>query len=526
MNNELRKYRAKRNFDKTAEPSGIEDAEIQPSEHLRFVVQKHAARRLHYDLRLESDGVFHSWAVARGPSLDPSQKRLAVEVETHPLAYGDFEGTIPKGEYGGGTVMVWDRGFWALEKSEAFSDAFERGEIKFVLAGEKLQGSWALVRMKDDGKSQRHNWLLLKHRDEWATPGTDTILDQDLSVASGRTLKQIEAGKGSAPRAFITSGARISPEMEWRSSRPTGSSAQRGSTLRRKVTAPRLTNENRVLWPDSGLTKSDLANYLVEASQWMVAHLAGRPCSLLRAPEGIEGETFFQRHAGAGLPEGIVEVKIADDRQPFLEIDDAQTLADLAQYSAIEFHPWNCVAFNPKLPGRLVFDLDPGPGVTFDQIISAARDIRHKLENLGLSAFCKTSGGKGLHVVSPLRNDGETSWQQAKLFAHTLAAQLSASSPDKFVATMSKRVRKGRIFIDYMRNDEKATAVAPLSPRARPGAYVSMPLNWTQVRKGLEPSRFTILDAVRQLEKSDAWNGYERARQPLGPAINAMLERA
>jgi len=197
----LSTYRKKRDFEKTAEPSG--EAAVAPSKRRRFVIQKHDATRLHYDLRLEFDGVFKSWAVTRGPSLDPHDKRLAVEVEDHPLDYGDFEGTIPKGQYGGGTVQLWDRGYWESDDPEG---GYKKGDLKFTLYGEKLRGSWVLVRMRHDRSGgKRTNWLLIKHRDEFAREGkANNILDDDRSVASGRTMEEIAAGKGKAPKPFMT----------------------------------------------------------------------------------------------------------------------------------------------------------------------------------------------------------------------------------------------------------------------------------------------------------------------------------
>src|SRR3984957_3107656 len=196
-------YRAKRDFSKTGEPSGHTAA--APSSQLRFVIQKHAARRLHYDLRLELDGVFKSWAVTRGPSLDPAEKRLAVEVEDHPLDYGDFEGTIPKGEYGGGAVQLWDRGYWRPEGGKSPQDAFNSGDLKFTLEGTRLHGSWIFVRMLGDRfGGKRINWLLIKHKDAAAKPGdADALLAEDRSVASGRTLAQITAGTGKRPKPFM-----------------------------------------------------------------------------------------------------------------------------------------------------------------------------------------------------------------------------------------------------------------------------------------------------------------------------------
>src|SRR5260221_4875760 len=197
----LSTYRKKRDFEKTAEPSG--DAAVTPSKRRRFVIQKHDASRLHYDLRLESDGIFKSWAVTKGPSLDPDDKRVAVEVEDHPLDYGDCECTIPKGQYGGGTVQLWDRGYWESDDPER---GYKKGDLKFTLHGDKLHGSWVLVRMRNDRTGgKRTNWLLIKHRDEFAKEGeANNILDADQSVASGRTMQQIAEGKGRAPKPFMT----------------------------------------------------------------------------------------------------------------------------------------------------------------------------------------------------------------------------------------------------------------------------------------------------------------------------------
>ena len=199
----LAAYRAKRDFTTTKEPSG--DDAIVPAKRLRFVIQKHDATRLHYDLRLELDGVFKSWAVTKGPSLDPADKRLAVEVEDHPLDYGDFEGTIPEGQYGGGTVQLWDRGYWSPEGDRTPQEAFDSGDLKFILKGKRLHGSWVLVRMKHDRMGgKRTNWLLIKHRDEFASDGDGAkVVDIDASVASGRTMAAIAAGTGKAPKPFM-----------------------------------------------------------------------------------------------------------------------------------------------------------------------------------------------------------------------------------------------------------------------------------------------------------------------------------
>ena len=842
----LETYRRKRDFAATPEPKGGRRRRAGNS----FVVQKHDATRLHYDFRLEMDGVLKSWAVTRGPSLVAGDRRLAVHVEDHPLEYGDFEGTIPKGEYGGGTVIVWDRGTWSPIGDAR--KAYAKGHLEFELDGEKLAGRWHLVRMQGKPGERRENWLLIKGDDEFARPeGAADILDerpqsvktgrdiadvageapgwssktgrigrtgrtakakpepappvdaddeaavpdpaavkgakkaalpdfvppmlaslvaaapagerwlheikfdgyrlqarleagrvrlttrggldwtkkfgkpvvaalQELPVgtaivdgelvvetdsgasdfsalqadlSAGRSdrfifyvfdllhldgydltavplvgrkalLEQLVAGAGgpirfsehfaqsgaavlrhacrlslegivsklrdapyrdgrgkswvkskcSARQEFVVGGyvpssvsrkaigslvlgvhedgalrhvgrvgtgftaaaaeallRRLEPlrtpsspfagrltaeearqvryvrpelvaEVEFRAwtadghlrhasfrglreDKPAAEIVREAAAAGAKAPAPQrrtveLTHPDRLYWPDEGVTKEGLADYYAEVWRHIAPFVVGRPLALLRCPNGIAGEKFFQKHAWKGLNPNIVEVADPKDPSgaPMLAIEDLDGLIGLVQSAVLEIHPWGATIADWERPDMIVMDLDPGDGVAWQAVIDAALEVRQRLSDAGFAAFVKTSGGKGLHVVAPLKPAAE--WPAVKTFAKGLADAMAADDPKRYVSTIAKAKRRGRILIDYLRNQRGATAVAAYSTRARPGAAVSAPLGWDELGPGIGPAYFTVANMPTRLAAltGDPWDGFRAAAVPLAPA--------
>jgi bifunctional non-homologous end joining protein LigD len=887
----LTEYQRKRDFRKTPEPVGKK----APSRgELAFVVQKHAASRLHYDFRLELDGALKSWAVPKGPSLDPGVKSLAVQVEDHPLAYAEFEGVIPQGEYGGGTVMVWDYGTWAPEGEDDPLSAWQNGKLKFTLAGEKLKGSWALVRMGGRAGEGGKNWLLMKHQDRAARSAKeyDVLTEEPRSAVSRRTIEQIAAAanplkssatkKQNSKRASATASATRNPAKDRAAVRPAGRQAAatrrspaaasiakiagakrsplpremkpqlatlvdtapegdawlhelkfdgyrmlarlqrgkvvlltrnghdwthrfqgiaealaklplesgvidgeivalnrqgisdfqqlqnqlrrgdektlcfyafdlpfaRGYDLRRAALADRkqvladilaasqedavrysdhlvgsggefarqacqqalegiickqadspyvgarssawvkvkctrrqefviggytrpqggrrgfgalllgiydgkklvyagrvgtgftqrslrdihgelvkrkrktspfvslpkgtdergviwltpeliaevaftewtdegllrhpsfqglredkaphsivreepamaeanglktkrstrqrgsaakpqrrendggvagvtITHPDRVVFPETGLTKLALARYYEDVGKWIMPHVAGRPLSVVRCPDGAGGKCFYQKHLTDSMPAAVqgVEIKEKDDVEPYLVVNDLAGLISLVQFGALEFHPWPARADNVERPDRLIFDLDPAADVAWGEVIRAARDVRDLLEALGLTSFVRTTGGKGLHVVAPIAR--RTAWEQHKEFARGVAETLVRAAPERYTATMTKSRRKGKIFVDYLRNQRGATAIASYATRARAGAPVATPLQWNELTALASSDRYMVANLPERLRRlrTDPWEGFFQLRQSITAKALSKLAR-
>jgi bifunctional non-homologous end joining protein LigD len=496
----LEHYREKRDFTRTREPRGKK----LERNAFSYVIQKHAARQLHYDFRLELDGVLLSWAVPKGPSLDPGVKRLAMQVEDHPVEYGGFEGTIPKGEYGGGTVMIWDRGSWEPEGDPR--EAYRKGRLTFTLKGQKLRGRWHLVRTRGrDSRGSKQAWLLFKSSDEHAKSDNGAIVDEQPSSAlSGRSLDQIAK---SADRVWSSRSGEVEAPARASTRKPPRSASG--------VTQVRLTNPDRILYPELRLTKRDLADYYAKVASFILPHVENRPLTLVRCPEGWTKQCFFQKHAKDGAPPAIRPVPIRDEEATvqYMAVDDVMGLISLVQIGALELHTWGSHADDPERPDLMVFDLDPDPALSFSKLADAARSVRARLEELGLKSFVKTTGGKGLHVCAPFARK-QLGWETLKAFTKRIAEEMVREEPDRYVATVSKSQRKGKIFIDYLRNGRGATFVAPYSTRAREGAPVAVPLEWDELG-GRKLPRYDVLTLpARLLElERDPWAEVARLRQ-------------
>jgi len=521
----LSKYRSMRDFSRTGEPSG--DSPIaHPGRS--FVIQQHSARRMHYDFRLELDGVLLSWSVPKGPSLSPAERRLAVRTEDHPLDYVDFEGVIPAGEYGGGTVVVWDRGTW--EPDGDARAGLANGRLTFDLHGEKLRGRWHLIRTQTGGKQE--NWLLFKGRDRAANDEIDILTAKPASVVSGRTVDEVAGApervwhseRAAPPAVAEKRAARIAAARRGRP-RVAANHNELWSLVEQLPLGYKLTNLDKILYPDQGITKGELIAYLAVVADWALPHIAHRPLTLLRCPDGIAAEAagrprgcFFQKHLSAGSPPAVAPAPIVETdgkTAPYMQIHDLAGLVALAQLGTLEIHTWGTHADHPEQPDLMVFDLDPDVGLGMEKVALGAFELRRRLHEAGLESFVKTTGGKGLHVVVPITRG--IGWDDLKAFSKATAQAMEHAEPALYTTNMAKARRKGKIYLDYLRNGRGATFIAPYSARAQAGAPVAVPITWEELAHGIDPATFTTATVPRRLgaRSDDPWKAIAHLKQSI-----------
>jgi bifunctional non-homologous end joining protein LigD len=464
----LTEYQAKRNFRKTPEPSG---APARGHRRPIFVVQEHHASRLHYDFRLEADGVLKSWAVPKAPSLDPATKRLAVRVEDHPLAYATFHGTIPEGQYGAGKVSIWDHGAYENLKGDTrdVPDGIEAGRLEFALHGEKLKGKFALIRMAGR-RGKKENWLLIKMRDEQARPDSD-----------GAKVKKAPAARRTRSKATTAA-------------RPARDAAPAPDDVA-------VTRADKVLFPEAGFTKGDVFAYYDRVADALLPFLRDRPATLERSPDGIgEGKPrFWQKNTPAYYPDWIARANLPSEAgKPvhYALINDRESLLYLVNQGTLTFHVWLSRVGDPDRPDWVLFDLDPG-GADFADVVAVARRLHRELENEGLEAFVKTSGKTGLHVLT--RWTGGGGYDESRALARSIAERVTKLMPDRVTLEIRKEKRTKRVYIDVLQNARGHTVVPPYALRALPAATVSAPLRWPELTPGLDPARFTLKTLPRRL---------------------------
>jgi bifunctional non-homologous end joining protein LigD len=497
----LERYRDKRHFDRTPEPSGEVGASGGAP---RFVVQRHRARRLHYDFRLEIGGVLVSWAVPKGLTLDPKARHLAVHVEDHPIEYADFEGVIPRGEYGGGDVIVWDRGTWELHGADDAAAAVDAGELHVDLHGEKLHGRFVLVRTepRDGG---REEWLVLHKRDDDAVPGWDPE-EYPHSVVSGRDNDDVASRRD---RVWTRAGEAGSVEAA--TTRFLGATDDELAALGELPAKGtwtvgdrdlRLTNLDKVLFPARGraapVTKRELVRYHAVMAPWLLPHLVDRPLNLHRYPDGVDHQGFWQKQAPSHAPEWIErwENPHADpgESRDYLVVSDVAGLVWLANHAAVELHPWTSRRPEVEHPTYAFIDLDPGERTTWDELLTLARLHRTALEHLGVRGYPKTTGRRGIQVWIPIA-PGPT-FDETREWVHQVSDAVAGVVGDLVSTRWQKRDRSGKARLDYTQNAINKTLVAPYSVRAAPGAPVSMPITWDELDDPeLRPDRWHLRNA-------------------------------
>jgi bifunctional non-homologous end joining protein LigD len=499
---QLGTYQAKRDFSRTPEPAGA--AAPPPADGpRRFVVQRHRARRAHYDLRFEIGGVLVSWAVPNGPTLDPAVKRLAVHVEDHPIEYLYFEGVIPRGQYGAGDVIVWDTGTWEPHGTDDPAAAVAAGDFHADVTGHKLRGRFVLVH-SEGSRWDKGQWLLLHKHDEYAVSGWNPE-DYPESVLSGRTNEQVKADPD---RVWLSDRPPAEASVELHPPPVAGPTDEELAALdelgvggRWEVFGRelRLTNLDKELFPgrdgEPPVTKRELISYTARIAPVVLPYLAGRPLNMHRFPGGAAEPGFWHKQLPDHAPEWVPrwrnpEAK-AGESKTYLVVDEPAALVWAANFGALEWHAWTARASDPASPSYALIDIDPGEGTSWDDVLVLARLHRTALEHLNLRAAVKVTGRRGIHVWIPVA--GGLSFRDTRTWAEQLSKTIGAIVPDLVSWEWDKRERGGRARLDYTQNVHHKTLVAPYSPRAAPGAPVSAPIGWDELDDpSLRPDGFTI----------------------------------
>jgi bifunctional non-homologous end joining protein LigD len=500
-------------------------------------VHEHHASHLHYDFRLEMGGVLKSWAIPKGPSLNPRDKRLAVMVEDHPVDYIDFEGDIPEGNYGAGEVVIWDTGTYEPLTDEDPTESIENGKFSFLLHGEKLQGEFNLVRM---GRRDKQ-WLLIKSKDEFASPDWKLapLLKDSAPAAQGGKQKSAQREKKRTQRASKKTNL-LKPQDQSDLSLK-GQKKDNEAISETKAFGPQklsgdiqvkvenyivpLTNLDKIYWPDEGYTKGDLIRYYYNVAKYLLPYLKDRPLILKRYPNGIKGKFFYQ-HDVENAPDFVHTVPIeAEGRRviDYVVCDNLATLLYIVNMGAIAQHPWNSRVNNLDHPDWIVFDLDPEEA-GFDRVCEAALATKNTLNRLGLDAYAKTSGSRGIHIYVPI--EPIYTYERVADFAELVAILVARETPD--IATLEralKRRKSGHVYIDHMQNARGKSVVAPYSVRERAGATVAAPLDWKEVNNKLSLEDFTMETMPQRLKKKgDLFQAVLRKKQHLEEAIAKLEE--
>ena len=489
----LKEYARKRDFRKTAEPEG----RIEKNSQSRFVIQKHEASHLHYDFRLEMDGTLKSWAVPKGVPYIKGEKRLAMEVEDHPISYIAFEGTIPKGQYGGGTVMVWDQGTYQ-PMSKSLSAELASGKLHFVLHGKKLNGEWYLVRLR-----QGNQWLLIKG-------GTNarrlSKKADDTSAVSGRSMKQI-AGGDDVWQSGRATKIKAQPVKKIAGKEPAKSAKRSSTQLKVAGKSLDVSNLHKVFYPKTGFTKGNLIDYYIQISPHLLPHLKNRPITLKRYPNGVNGIFFYEKQCPTPHPSWIKTTDVARSDNTtihYLLINDLPTLVWAANLADLELHTFLHKAPAIMRPNFLAFDLDPGPPADITLCCQVGLRLKSLFDSLKLKSFAKTSGSKGLQVYVPLNSP--ITYEKTKAFAHNVARALEKQYPDLIVEKMFKKLRNGKVLVDWSQNDDHKTTVCVYSLRAKEHPTVSTPVSWEEVltaqkKKDARLLTFEAKDVLKRVEK-------------------------